>query len=39
MNLKETIFKKIKDGLFLSTFCRECKKYNWPPSILLQRMF
>ncbi len=32
MNLKKTIFEKIKDGFFTSTFCSKCKKQNWPPS-------
>jgi uncharacterized OB-fold protein len=32
MNLKETIFKKFKDGIFINTFCPHCKKQNWPPS-------
>jgi uncharacterized OB-fold protein len=39
MNLKETIFKKIEDGLFVSTFCTLCKKYNWPPSIYCKECF
>ena len=32
MNLKETIYEKFKDGIFLNTFCPHCKKHNWPPS-------
>ena len=32
MNLKESILKKIKDEIFLITYCTKCKKYNWPPS-------
>jgi uncharacterized OB-fold protein len=39
MNLKETLFKKIEDGLFVSTFCKECKKYNWPPSMYCKECF
>ena len=39
MNLKETLFKKIEDGLFVGTFCKECKKYNWPPSIYCKECF
>jgi uncharacterized protein len=39
MNLKETLFKKIEEGLFISTFCKECKKYNWPPSIYCKECF
>jgi uncharacterized protein len=33
MNLKETILKKFKDGIFINTFCPHCKKQNWPPNI------
>jgi uncharacterized protein len=32
MNVKETIFKKFKDGIFVNTFCPHCKKQNWPPN-------
>lgn len=32
MNLKESILKKIKDEIFLITYCTKCKKYSWPPS-------
>ncbi len=32
MNLKKTILKKFKDGIFVNTFCPQCKKQNWPPS-------
>ncbi len=39
MNLKETLFKKIEDGLFVSTFCKGCKKYNWPPSMYCKECF
>ncbi len=31
MNLKESILKKIKDEIFLITYCTNCKKYIWPP--------
>ncbi len=39
MNLKETLFKNIEEGIFLSTFCTECKKHNWPPSFYCKDCF
>ena len=39
MNLKETIFKKIEEGLLLSTFCKDCKKHNWPPNLYCKECF
>jgi uncharacterized protein len=32
MNFKESILEKIKEGIFLSTYCNQCKRYIWPPS-------
>ncbi len=32
MNIRETIFEKVKTGVLLITFCKECRKFIWPPS-------
>jgi uncharacterized OB-fold protein len=32
MNIREEIFKKANEGLFICTFCLNCNIFNWPPN-------